>query len=70
MTTTIVKFVAGDQVERPTGKGTTQSPLSFRWVAGFHRLSASGAKLYPPVTMSEARAEAQREGAKAVFVDE
>lgn len=69
MTKTIVKFVAGDQVERPTGKGTAQSPLSYRWVAGFHRLSASGAKLHPAMTRSEARAEAQREGAKAVFVE-
>lgn len=66
----IIKYIAGENIERPTGKGTAKSPLSYRWVQGYHRLSATGAKLYPAVTRREARAEAKRDGAKAVFIAE
>mgnify|MGYP000858161258 CR=1 FL=1 len=55
-------YLRGDRVERGTGKP------GFRWVQGYYAINPdNGNKLYPPVTRTEAHAQAKRDGEKALF---
>lgn len=60
-------FVVGNQIERPCGKGTRKSPLSYRWTQGYNRV-VNGKVTFPAVTRREAIAEARRDGATAKFI--
>ncbi len=70
--TIIMLYVRGDMVERPSGRGTAKSPLTYRWRVGYHPtwINPEGklARLWPAMTRSECIADAARHQRRAKFV--